>query len=94
MLGEECVGEVGWVEGAQVLERLACSDQLHRDFQLVGYGEDDAALGGAVQLGEDDAVNLGCLGEGLCLAQAVLAGGGVDREQGLVGGAGELLAIT
>ena len=55
----------------------------------MGDGDDDAALGGAVELGEDDAGDVGGLGEEAGLLQAVLAGGGVDDEQRLVGRAGD-----
>ena len=44
----------------------------------------DPALGGAVELGEHDPVDRHRLGEQLGLAQAVLAGGGVDGQQRLV----------
>ena len=59
-------------------------DQLHRDAQFGGDRQRDAALRGAVELGQDDAVDLGGLGEDLRLAQPVLAGGRVDRDQRLV----------
>ena len=52
--------------------------------QFAGDGDDDAALGGAVELGEDDAGDLGGFGEEAGLLQAVLAGGGVHDEQRLV----------
>ena len=57
--------------------------------ELLGDRERDAALGRAVELGEHDAVDLDGLAEQQRLAQAVLAGGGVDREQRLVRGARE-----
>ncbi len=46
-----------------------------------GYG--DAAFGGAVELGEDDAGDAGGLGEEARLLQAVLAGGCVHDETAL-----------
>ena len=59
--------------------------------QALVDGDDDAALGGAVELGEHDAADVDGLLELLRLAQAVLAGGGVEHEQRLVRGAGQLL---
>src|SRR5665647_105160 len=79
------------LEGAQVLELLAHADQLDRDPQRLMDGDDDAALGGAVQFGEHDAADVHRLLELLRLAQAVLAGRRVEYEKGLVGGAGQLL---
>ena len=46
-------------------------------------GEDDAALGRAVELGEHHAGDVDGLGELLGLGQAVLAGGGVEHQQHL-----------
>ncbi|CAM5342321.1 hypothetical protein SCYAM73S_02539 [Streptomyces cyaneofuscatus] len=46
--------------------------------------DDDAALGGAVELGEDDAGDVHDLGEDPGLDEAVLPGGGVQDEQDLV----------
>src|SRR6478609_4318450 len=75
---DERAREVVGVERAQVLERLADADELDRDAELAGDGQGDPALGGAVELGEDDPVDRDRLGEQLGLAQAVLAGRGVD----------------
>ena len=47
-------------------------------------GEHDAALGGAVELGEHDAGDVDRLGELARLGEAVLAGGGVEHEQHLL----------
>ena len=57
----------------------------------MGDREGDAALGGAVELGEDDPGDVDRLGEQARLLQAVLAGRGVDREQHLVRRAGDAL---
>ena len=54
--GQQRPREVVRVERAQVLELLADADQLDRDPELVGDRERDAALGRAVELGEDDPV--------------------------------------
>ena len=54
------------VERAQVLEPLPDADQLHRDAEVGGDRQRDAALGGAVELGQDDAVDLDRFGEDSC----------------------------
>ena len=68
--------------------RLADADQLHRDAELGLDGEHDAALGGAVELGEHDAGDVDRLGELAGLREAVLAGGRVEHEQHLLERAG------
>src|SRR4051794_17715069 len=62
-LAQQRAREVIRVEGAQVLERLADPDELDRDLELVGDREGDTALGGPVELGQDDAVDVDGLGE-------------------------------
>ena len=59
--------------------------------ELVGDRQRDAALGGPVELGQDDAVDVDRLPEQLRLAQAVLARRGVDGHQRLVRRVGHLL---
>ena len=63
---------------------LAEADELHRHAELALHRDDDAALGRAVELGEHDAGDVDRLAEDLGLAQAVLAGGGVEDQQHLV----------
>ena len=84
LLGDQRPREVGRVERPQVVELLADPDQLDRDAQLVGDRERDPALGGAVELGQDEAADRDRLGEQAGLAKTVLAGGRVHREQRLV----------
>src|SRR5687768_15449014 len=79
-------GEVVRVERAQVLEPLADPDELDRHAELLCDGERDAALRRAVELREHDARYLDRLAEQHGLAQPILAGRGVDREQRLVRG--------
>ena len=50
-------------EGDQVVDALAHADEPHRQAQPLLDGHDAAALGGAVQLGEDDAGGVGGLAE-------------------------------
>src|SRR5690606_27820138 len=54
-VAEDRVDEALRVEGRQVVGALAEADQLDRDAELALDLDDDAALGGAVQLGEHDA---------------------------------------
>src|ERR1700729_3437945 len=89
--GHQRPREVRGVEGAQILELLPHPDQLDRDAELLRDGERDPALGGAVELGQHEPGHVDRLREGLGLAQPVLSGGGVNGEQRLVGGLGDLL---
>ena len=59
-------------------------DELDGHAELALHRDDDAALGGAVELGQDDARDVDRLGEDLGLLQAVLARGGIEDEQHLV----------
>ena len=58
---------VGFEEG-EVVGLFADADVLHRQADGLANGHDDAALGGAVELGQDDAGALDGLGEMLGLA--------------------------
>ena len=51
------------------------------ELEFGGDGEDDAAFGGAVEFGEDDAGDAGGFGEEAGLLEAVLAGGSVHDEE-------------
>ena len=88
-LVEEGVDEGFAVEGEDVFEFFADAGVDDGEFELGGDGEDDAAFGGAVELGEDDAGDAGGFGEEAGLGEAVLAGCRVHDEEGLVGGAGD-----
>src|SRR6478672_5274766 len=72
------------VEGRKVVRSLTESDELDRDAELSLHRDDDAALRGAVELGQDDARHVDGLGEDLGLLEAVLARRGVEDEQDLV----------
>ena len=72
--------EIGGVEGNEIVDPLAHAHVLHRQLQFVGDGKDDAALGGAVQLGQDDTRKTRGLQELLGLDQAVLAASGSSRS--------------
>ena len=77
MLLEEGVDEGAAVEGDDVFEFFADAGVDDGESEFRGDGEDDAALGGAVEFGEDDAGDVGGFGEEAGLLQAVLACGGV-----------------
>ena len=51
---QEGVDEDLGVEGGEVFGLLARADEAHGHVQLSGDGEDDAALAGAVELGQAD----------------------------------------
>ena len=58
---EQGVDELVGVEGDEVADGLAEADELDRDAELGLDGEDDAALGRAVELGEHHAGDVGGL---------------------------------
>src|SRR6185312_2973893 len=62
-LVEQGVHERVGVERRQVVDPLAQADQLDRHTELTLHSDDDAALGGAVQLGQHDAGDIDDLGE-------------------------------
>ena len=68
---------------------FADADEADGEIEFAGDGDGDAAFGGAVELGEDDAGDAGGLGEQAGLLEAVLAGGGVHDEEDFVGRAGD-----
>ena len=72
-LSDERAREVVRVERAQVVELLAHADQLHRQAELVGDRDRDAALRRAVELRQRDAGDAGRLAEEPRLLDAVLA---------------------
>src|SRR6478672_743561 len=76
-LHDDGVDEGLGVEGREVVGTLTETDELDGDAELALDRDDDAALGRAVELGQDDARDVDGLGEHLGLLEAVLAGGGV-----------------
>ncbi len=89
-LREEGIDEGLGIEGEDVFDFFADAGKADRKAEFVGDGDHDAAFGGAVELGKDDAGDTGGFGEEPGLLQTVLAGGGIDDEQGLVRRAGHL----
>src|SRR5437763_3871788 len=99
-LREEGLDELVGVELDEVVGRLAEADQLDRNGQVRLDRQGDAALGRAVQLGQDNAGDPDRVGELPGLDQSVLAGGRVDHEQYLgdparvpLGNAADLLEL-
>ena len=76
----QCVYEILGVKGDQVVEFLAHADIEDRELEFHGDGDDHSALGGAVQLGEHDAVEVDRLGEYLRLRHTVLSRRRVEDE--------------
>src|SRR5437667_206040 len=79
---------IGWKNSAV----KANADAFHVQVELLLDGEDGAPLGGAVQLGQDDAGAVDDLLEHLGLGDVVLAAGGVEHKKDLVRGALDALA--
>ena len=73
--GEERLDELVGVELAEIGGTLADADVAHGQLQLVGDGEDDAALRRAIELRQHDARELDGFLELLCLLERVLAYG-------------------
>ena len=78
--------EFARLEGLQVFQLLAHADEVNGDGFFARDGAQHAALGGAVELGHDQAGELRRLVEGLDLRQRVLPGVAVDHQQHLVRG--------
>lgn len=64
---------------------FAGADEEGGDAEFLLDGDGDAAFAGAVELGDDEAVELDCFVEFFGLGEGVGAGAGVDDEDGFVG---------
>src|SRR5699024_11662078 len=71
-------------EGGQVVRTLTEADELDRHAQGALHRDDDATLGGPVELGEHHTGDVDRLGEDLRLRQAVLPRRGIEDEEHLV----------
>jgi hypothetical protein len=87
---EQRVHEILRFEGQQVVHVFADTDPSYRELERIGNGENDASLGGAVELREDDPGNPRDRSESLRLLDAVGAGCGVEDQQHLVRCSGHL----
>src|SRR6266849_6147702 len=90
LLPEQGVHEGLRVEDLEVVDLLADPDQLDRYPQLLVDPDRDAALGGAVELGQHEAGEPDRLVEHARLLEPVLARGRFQHHEGFVGGAGHL----
>src|SRR5262249_40591636 len=80
------------IERLQILELLADADELHRQIELALDAEDGAALGGAVELCEDDAGTLDRLLELLRPHNRILTARSVEHEKDFMRRAGNAFA--
>src|SRR5690606_8276187 len=74
---EQCLDERLRLERGEDVGTFPEADQLDRNAEFALHLEDDAALGGPVQLGQHDAGHVDDVGEHPGLDQPVLAGSGV-----------------
>ena len=77
--------ELPGIERGQVTEVLSRADEENWHLQFLLDGKDYSPTGGAVQLGQEDAGAFHRLLEGFGLSQAVLACGGIQSEDYLMG---------
>src|SRR5690606_10474514 len=82
---EQRVDKFFLVEQLEVVHFLSYADVLHGDFELVGNADDHAPLGGAVELGKGQRIDIGGLRKLFALFDGVLSGGGIEHEQDFVG---------
>lgn len=82
--GEESIDELLGIERSEIFWLLARTDEADRDLKLVGDGEDDAALGCAIELRETEGRDGNDLGKGFSLDHGVLTGCGIQDEHDFV----------
>jgi hypothetical protein len=85
IFAEERFDEADGIEGFDVFGLFTEADELDGNVELLANGDDHAAFGRAVELGEDDAGDVDGLAEHLGLLDGVLAAGGVEDEEDFVG---------
>src|SRR5689334_19120141 len=84
---EQRVYEFFRIKGQQIAGFLADSYITHRQSKLTRDGDNNAALGGSVQLRENYAGDSGGVCKQFCLLKAILTGGRVDNQQDFMRGA-------
>ena len=82
---EQRPGKTLGIESLKIFDLLADADILYRDAKLLLNADNDAAFGGAVELGKDNAGNIGRFFEYARLLQAVLTRRRVHHEQRFMG---------
>src|SRR5438132_10255815 len=88
LLVKQGIGVGFRVEGNHVVDLLAGADETDRQAQLARDGDNDTALGRAIEFGEDDSGDAHGGSEFARLRKTVLPGGGVENEQHVMRRAG------
>ena len=78
------------VEGLQIFHIFTDADVLYRNAELFLNADDHAAFGRAVELGQNNAADVGRLLENARLLKTILAGGRVEDQKRLMGRVGLL----
>lgn len=79
------------MEGLELVGFLAGADEEGSDAEFLLDGDGNAAFAGAVELGDNEAVEFGCFVKFFRLCKGVGAGAGIDDEDRFVGGGFVLL---
>lgn len=79
----QSVRKIERIEILQVFDTLPYADLVERQFQFMSDRHRDAALCSAIELGDDDAIEVERLVELTCLLKAVLPRGRIDDEHGI-----------
>src|SRR5580700_5482155 len=69
---DDGAGEIVGREWRQILDALADADEVHRHGEFLGDGDENAAAGGAVELGHDQAGDADRFAENVHLGERVL----------------------
>src|ERR1700735_3500919 len=72
------------VKWHQIVNLFACADEADRQVEFARDGHHDAALGGAIELGEYDAGAARMAPEFAGLVESVLPGGRIEHQQHVV----------
>lgn len=72
------------IEVTEVVDPLPDPDQGDGYVELVAKGKENTTLGGTIQFCHHETTEGDCLLEGLNLADGVLAGGGIQNQQGFM----------
>ena len=79
-LVEQRVGVSLSVERNEIVDLFAGPDETDGEAEFAGDGDDDAAFGSAIELGENNSGDADAGGELAGLGESVLSGGGVENE--------------
>lgn len=81
---KKCLDKSAGIEFPEILKTFSHANVSYRYTESLGYGENDAALGGTVELGNAQSTHAYGLVKLNCLSQRVLACSGVENQQNLV----------